>query len=71
MGLFNGVVEHADEDVGVLCEPNHELLPLLQHTEAGLVDDVHVVEEEVVLAAQLDAQRVRAGVVALVGWGRE
>mmetsp|Transcript_616 Transcript_616/g.1431 ORF Transcript_616/g.1431 Transcript_616/m.1431 type:complete len:255 (+) Transcript_616:50-814(+) len=51
--LLDAVVEVAHDYPGVLRKVHHQLLPLLQRAEAGVVQVVRVVEEQVGLAAQL------------------
>eukprot|EP00217_Crustomastix_stigmatica_P006587 CAMPEP_0183793668 /NCGR_PEP_ID=MMETSP0803_2-20130417/3363_1 /TAXON_ID=195967 /ORGANISM="Crustomastix stigmata, Strain CCMP3273" /LENGTH=348 /DNA_ID=CAMNT_0026038053 /DNA_START=216 /DNA_END=1259 /DNA_ORIENTATION=+ len=61
--LLDAVVEHPHEHGRVLVEVHHQLLALLQQAETRVVQRVRVVEEEVGLAAELNAH---AGIRALL-----
>lgn len=54
MWLLDARVDHFNENVGVVREFYHELLVLLHHPEAVLVDNMCVVEEQVIFRGQLD-----------------
>ena len=54
MRFLDAAVDHLDEDVGIFVELYHQLLVLLHLSEAVLVHNVGVVEEQIVLRGQLD-----------------
>lgn len=54
MWLFDAAVDHLNEYVGVFIEFDHKLLVLLHLSEAVLINDVSIVEEEIVLRSELN-----------------
>eukprot|EP00968_Pinguiococcus_pyrenoidosus_P002474 scaffold140_cov247-Pinguiococcus_pyrenoidosus.AAC.15 len=63
--LPDAVVQHANQDVRIVRELHHQLLLLLDHLEAGFVNQVRVVVKQVGFRAQLHPDRAGPGVVAL------
>lgn len=68
VGFLDAMVEHPEENGGVLGELHHELLALLKVFEAGRAHLVNVVEEEVALAAQLHLLRATREERCGAGW---
>ena len=54
MRLLDTRVDHLNENISIVREFDHELLVLLHHSEAVLVHDVCVVEEQVVFRGQFN-----------------
>ena len=54
MRLLDARIDHLDENIGIVCEFNHELLILLHHSEAVLVYNVCVVEEQIIFGGQFN-----------------
>ena len=67
MGLLDARVDHLDQDVRVVAELDHQFLVLLHVSEAVLVNDVGVVEEQVVLRSELNLDILKSAWLALFG----
>ena len=66
MRLLDAGVDHFYQDICVVRELDHQLLVLLHRSEAVLVDDVRVVEEQVILRGQFDLDVLKIVRVALI-----